>query len=368
MNKRIDFTQPAGFPLHQGVLDFMQSGYNDAIKGLANMAGDLVIVSGMIEAGNNVSAGWIVKGGELIPFIGGAKQTNIIVEELTTAARFMDGQDKPVFFTKQCRFGTGVGQFPYANLRRISSNSFMLDSDSFATARALKNLAELCLYEGNVIISGCLVTNINQPALSCSISEGKVLIGDKYFNMPAYNGQYPAYINSDGQWVNAAPLGGFIRFDPHTSQRKADVLRRAITPVGQIIELATWSDRFNLQTGDGKWEMLGFRISDADRGRVSVGLDPRTANPGDDYPEWDANYNGIGNTGGARRKWLSMRELPDIIQLSFEVWNEGGNGHIASGGKGLMEGRFTENFSNPDGGDPLDMRQPYVVRLKAIRI
>lgn len=368
MNKRIDFSQPGGFPLHQGVLDFMQAGYTDAIKGLANMAGDLVIVSGMVENGNNVSDGWIVKGGEFIPFVGGAKQGTIIFEELSESARFGDGQDHPVFVTKSCRFGTGVGQVQYSALRRISSNSFMLDADSFATSRALKNLAELCLYESYVIINGCIVTNINQAGQSCNISAGKVLMGEQVFNMPAYNGQYPVYINNSGQWVNAAPVGGMIRFDPHTSQRKADVLRRAITPPGQIIELATWSDRFNLQSGDGKWEMLGFKISEADRGRVSVGLDPRTTFPGWDWPEWDANYNVIGNTGGSKTKTLSMRELPDIIQLSFEVWNEGGNGHIASGGKGLMEGRFTENFSNPDGGDPIDLRQPYVVRLKVIRI
>ena len=366
MNKRIDFTQPAGFPLHEGVLDFMQSGYNDAIKGLANMAGDLVIVSGMIEAGNNVSAGWIVKSGELIPFMGGAKQEFIIVEELSTTARFMDGQDKPVFFNTQCRFGTGVGQFPYANLRRISSNSFMLDSDSFATARALKNLAELCLYEDNVIISGCLVSAINQPALSCSISEGKVLIGDKYFNMPAYNGQYPVYINNNGQWVNAAPLGGFIRFDPHTSQRKVDVLRRAITPVGQIIELATWSDRFNLETGDGRWEMLGFSISEEDRGRISIGLDPRIVDPGNEA--WDINYNEVGNKGGSKRITLAMSNLPANIPLNFPIWNEGGGGHIASGGLSAPEGTISQNFTNPGGGQGVSIMNPYIVRLKAIRV
>jgi hypothetical protein len=364
-NKRIDFTQPAGFPLHQGVLDFMQSGYNDAIKGLANMAGDLVIVSGMTEAGNNVSPGWIVKGGELIPFIGGAKQNTIVVEELTTAARFLDGQDKPAFFTRQCRFGTGVGQFLYADLRRISTNSFMLDSDSFATARALKNLAELCLYESTVIISGCEVTDIDEPGQTCQISAGKVLMGSDYFVTAAYSGAYPVHINSSGQYVTAVPIGLKITFSPHTSQRKADVLRRAITPTGQIIELATWSDRFDLITGYGKWEMAGFRISDEDMGRISVGLDTRTVNPGNDI--WDANYNQIGNTGGSKAKTLTMPNLPALIPLNYTAWNEGGGGHIASGGNS-NEGTFTEVFQNPGGGQAFSLMNPYVIRLKAIRI
>jgi hypothetical protein len=243
----------------------------------------------------------------------------------------------------------------------------MLDSDSFATARALKNLAELCLYESYVIISGCTVSGINEPAHTCTISTGKVLMADKYYNIPAYTGLYPVYINSDGEWVNAAPpIGGLIRFDPHTSQRKADVLRRAITPAGQIIELATWSDRFNLQSGDGKWEMLGFSISDEDRGRISVGLDPRTVDPGNGI--WDANYNQIGNPGGAKSKTLTMENLPDPMDIMIDVWNEGGNGHVASGGKGLHEGDFTVSLMNLGGNQPFSLMNPYVVRLKAIRI
>lgn len=115
-NKRIDFTQPGGFPLTQNALDFMQQSYRKAIQGLADLAGNSVIVSGMEENGSNVADGWIIYNGELMPFEGGTKQNFFLIQEVKESELFEDSILKEVYFTKKAKFG---GNIPFADLVRL---------------------------------------------------------------------------------------------------------------------------------------------------------------------------------------------------------------------------------------------------------
>lgn len=369
MSKRIDFSHQGGFPLHQGVLEFMQSGYSDAIRGLANMAGSMIIVSGMLETGNNVSAGWIVKDGELIPFLAGAKQTTFIVEEISSSARFLDGVDKTVFFTKQARFGSGVEQFQYADLKRISSNSFLLDADTFATSRALRRLAELSLYETNIIVSGCEVSNINGTNQTCTIAAGKVILGEQYFNTAEYIGPFPVWLNASGTFVNNDPGGLNIKFDPHTSQRKADVLRRGVYSTGDLILRKVITDRFDLVTGLGKWEWLGWKLCEELKGSVPVGLWFGEDGPTDVY---DPNYRTILTPGGKKQHTLTQGQLPSY-NLQTETIGDNGWPREASdrnnnsGTEYLLAPQATNkrnrklNVPSGGGNQPFDIRQKWTV-------
>lgn len=139
-NKRIDLTQLGGFPLTQDALDFMQSAYQEAIAGLAKLAGDSVIVSGMVDNGASVTDGWILINGELLPFQAGNKQTYFIIVETTDTETFEDDSVKTIYYTRQARFGSGAGQIPYANLVRLSSLKIMQNSIS-NLAFALNGLA-----------------------------------------------------------------------------------------------------------------------------------------------------------------------------------------------------------------------------------
>lgn len=118
-NKRIDFTKLGGFPLTQDTLAFMQLAYQEAVAGLAKLAGDNVIVSGMADNGTAVTDGWILVNGELLPFQAGNKQTYFIITETTGDETFEDDSVKTVYYTRQARFGSGAGQIAYASLTRL---------------------------------------------------------------------------------------------------------------------------------------------------------------------------------------------------------------------------------------------------------
>lgn len=121
MNRRIDLTKLGGYPLAQEDLDWMQTSFRGAFAALADVIGDKVIISGMTEAGGNVSAGWIAIGGELIPFAAGTIGTGeFILDETPTNLTFNDGVAKQVLFERVARFSAG-GAYQYADLVRMTS-------------------------------------------------------------------------------------------------------------------------------------------------------------------------------------------------------------------------------------------------------
>lgn len=122
MNKRIDFSNLGGFPTEQDTLAFMQDSYRSSIDAIARLCGDKVILHGVEVAGSNVSDGWIVYQGELIPFIGGPTATDVVITETPAVnpATFEDGSVRDVYFTKTATCGI-TGDFPFSDLVRIST-------------------------------------------------------------------------------------------------------------------------------------------------------------------------------------------------------------------------------------------------------
>lgn len=117
MNKRIDFTNLGGFPLEQDTLEFMQSSYRGAISALAQLTGNKVIVKGVETIGTNVTDGWIVVDGELIPFVGGNLAANVVLVDAPNVVRttFEDGFVRDVYYTKTATCGL-VGNFAFSEL------------------------------------------------------------------------------------------------------------------------------------------------------------------------------------------------------------------------------------------------------------
>ena len=121
MNKLIDFTKLGGYPLAQEDLDWLQSSYRTAFGELAKLIGDMTIISGMVEAGGNVTNGWISINGELLPFIGGAIGTGeCLIEETKQSLTFQDAQIQDVLITRVARFGS-PGTFQYSDLVRVGT-------------------------------------------------------------------------------------------------------------------------------------------------------------------------------------------------------------------------------------------------------
>lgn len=121
MYKRIDFSNLGGYPLTQQDHEWLQSSYRSAFSMIANLAGDQVILTGMEEAGGEVTAGWISINGELVPFAAGAIGTGEFrLQETAVSRTFNDGVAKDVRFEKVAIFSAG-GPYNYADLVRIGN-------------------------------------------------------------------------------------------------------------------------------------------------------------------------------------------------------------------------------------------------------
>jgi hypothetical protein len=121
MHKGFDFAQLGGMPLNQQRLEWMQAAYSELAGGLAAFFGNNVIVSGCIVAGNNVSDGWIVVNGELLPFVGsrtGVLDT-FLIQEARTPLTFKDGSSRNVQFSRFAQFGSSAGAIRWDSLKRL---------------------------------------------------------------------------------------------------------------------------------------------------------------------------------------------------------------------------------------------------------
>lgn len=392
--KKIDYTKLNGFGLTQYALDFLQTGTQAEMSAIAKLLGDKVVVYGVEDQGVNVTDGFVAYNGELLPFVGGAKAPKVWVETVSDVELFGDSSLQQVYFTKRLRMGN-VGDFALGELKKLKTDGFTTDdSDVLASAKAVKKLYDYMVsmlqFEGTIILSGCNVTNVNNVANTFDLSAGTAMIDSNIVKTAAYSGAFPAYIKPDGTIVNAAPAGSFIKFDPYTSQRYADVLKRATTPVGEIKTFKVLNDRFDVN-GNGRWEMLGFKISDDMQSRVPVGYDRRAADPADNV--WDANHTMVGNTGGENKHLLSINEMPihsfyiakdvdidsglfpnqrgDTLSSSNSLnrqWTKiggGGEGYILDGRPGTPNVGKTNQMGNDEAHNNM---QPYRIVVFAERI
>lgn len=116
----IDFTNLGGMPVTQTRLDFLQQSYLTAFGALAKLCGDKTILHGVDVAGGVVSDGWISYNGELLPFIGGAAATKVIIVETTTPFTFADTVVHDVHFDRYATLGS-VGGFDFTDLTKLVS-------------------------------------------------------------------------------------------------------------------------------------------------------------------------------------------------------------------------------------------------------
>jgi hypothetical protein len=129
MYKFIDFTQLEGLPLTQNTLKFLQESYRDEFAALAAFAGDYVILSGVADLGADWGNGWVCINGELLPFVGGTKAAQIIIEETVVGKLFGDGSTKNVWFTRVAKSGVAGGTLHTAFTRVRTLKQIHTDLD-----------------------------------------------------------------------------------------------------------------------------------------------------------------------------------------------------------------------------------------------
>ena len=112
----------AGYPFDVGFLAFMQTAYS-LFNHFGHLAGNLAIISGCEEVGNTISAGTVYINGELLPFVGGAKDDTVFIKEVTNEVTFDDGFLRPLENIRTAAFGrsTQENTFKWEDFQRVSN-------------------------------------------------------------------------------------------------------------------------------------------------------------------------------------------------------------------------------------------------------
>jgi len=122
---RIDFTQPGGFPLDQDVFGFQQLN-TFMLQQMAALCGPRAIITGCVEVGLNVTAGYLVIDGEVLPLVAGAKQTKLRIRETLTDMNYEDGSVRPSQVERYVQFGDdGVTTLLWADFKRNSNEGLL---------------------------------------------------------------------------------------------------------------------------------------------------------------------------------------------------------------------------------------------------
>lgn len=116
MNK-LEVQQTGGFPLETNTLDFMQNAFR-LLQEFGAMSGANTIISGCVENGNSVSDGVVFYNGEILPFHGGQKMTNVRVVEDQESRIFENGESKVVYKNRYMTFGSSGFGISWSSFRK----------------------------------------------------------------------------------------------------------------------------------------------------------------------------------------------------------------------------------------------------------
>lgn len=215
MNKRIDFTKLEGLAVYQDTLDFMQTSYREALAAIAALCGPYVIVVGVLDEGATYSNGWVCINGELLPFAGGLKNDQIIIEELTDTEVFGDDTVNTVYYTRRAKCGVagGVDFVDFVRLNTIAATQINLATLTTTVASlaavptgTLLEFGGLAAPAGYLLCDGAAVSRVTYAALFAVIGvaygPGD---GATTFNVPDFKGKFP--VGYDGTDIDYNGLG-----------------------------------------------------------------------------------------------------------------------------------------------------------------
>ena len=121
----LDFSYKSGWPGSASTFEFIQ-GQILLLQQLSLVHGSTYVISGCIVTGSNVSDGVVVVNGEILPFIGGAIQTNVVVVEAVQSKQYFDLQIRPYYKNRHATFGTAGTVYPWANFDRSTPTNGIL--------------------------------------------------------------------------------------------------------------------------------------------------------------------------------------------------------------------------------------------------
>jgi hypothetical protein len=109
-----------GYPLNNDTARHLNRMTQHPTEALALAMGDNTIVSGIVDDGTNITAGYVVIAGELLPFRAGASQPNVEVIEEVTNGFYDDGTtvSRPVRTVRYAR-ATASGSLAISSFTRL---------------------------------------------------------------------------------------------------------------------------------------------------------------------------------------------------------------------------------------------------------
>ena len=119
--------QGAGFPADNEFLMLIQSIIGEVAQ-LSHLGGDNYILKGCEVVAGNAAPGWMVLGGEVVRFAGGALAANVTINEAVENATYLEdlapadgqGDSKPAYFHRTAVFGNnGDNTIAWESLERV---------------------------------------------------------------------------------------------------------------------------------------------------------------------------------------------------------------------------------------------------------
>lgn len=177
MNVKYDFTQEGGIPIDQNVFNDLQNGILEAEGAIAALVGTLVIISGCVVTGGNVGNGIVAINGAVMPFIGGAVGTKVIVQQPTTPLTYFDGSTPASLITQYATFGDdGVQNNLWTNFTQLPAGALVAAVNSLEGDIATLG-AEITSLEASVVTLESEVTTL-QNGWAKKLGSGTVNVGD----------------------------------------------------------------------------------------------------------------------------------------------------------------------------------------------
>lgn len=189
MKINIKFLQTGGVPLTNDLMDTLQSAY-ETFSCMADLAGNLTIISGCDITGSTVSDGVVAINGEFLPFYGGTISPKVFIGTEEIYKTFEDQTDKILIEKKFVRFGQSVpgNTFDWSDFLRLKTlREIVLQLNSMTTQSqitAIQNEIELLKLKTAPIQNGGIVFIWKKPASEiplgwkeCTDFSGKTIVG-----------------------------------------------------------------------------------------------------------------------------------------------------------------------------------------------
>jgi hypothetical protein len=198
---RINALNNVEFPASSDSWEFIMTMFEN-LQNIARIREGNYILTGCVETGGNVSDGYVVVDGEILPFQGGTKTSFVIIEETNQNVLDQGVTYNNVYTTRKVRFGTGAGQIAWSTFERGIDRNYTKQE---ITAHNTYNIAKTVgIIDINVSADG--TTTLNLPVAGLNNRGNTITV--KYYINPTYG--CSLIINHSGNELYNHSLGDTI--------------------------------------------------------------------------------------------------------------------------------------------------------------